>query len=31
MPIADAIQLGARCGVCNLMGRGPYSGQLDLR
>jgi ribokinase len=31
MPIADAIQVGARCGVANLTGRGPYSGQLDLR
>src|SRR5829696_2024362 len=31
MPIADAINLGARCGVANLMGRGPYAGQLDLR
>ena len=31
MPIADAIALGARCGVANLTGRGPYSGQLDLR
>ena len=31
LPIADAIQLGARCGVANLMGRGPYAGQLDLR
>jgi ribokinase len=31
MPIADAIHLGARCGVSNLTGRGPYAGQLDLR
>jgi ribokinase len=31
MPIADAIQLGARCGVATLTGRGPYAGQLDLR
>ena len=31
MSIADAIALGARCGVSNLTGRGPYSGQLDLR
>jgi ribokinase len=31
MPIADAIHLGSRCGVANLTGRGPYSGQLDLR
>jgi ribokinase len=31
MPIADAIELGARCGVANLTGRGPYAGQLDLR
>jgi len=31
MAIADAIALGARCGVANLTGRGPYAGQLDLR
>jgi ribokinase len=31
MPIAEAIELGSRCGVANLMGRGPYAGQLDLR
>jgi ribokinase len=31
LPIAEAIHLGARCGVANLMGRGPYAGQLDLR
>jgi ribokinase len=31
MPIADAIALGARCGVASLTGRGPYAGQLDLR
>jgi ribokinase len=31
MPIADAVHLGARCGVTNLTGRGPYAGQLDLR
>jgi ribokinase len=31
MPIADAIDLGSRCGVANLTGRGPYAGQLDLR
>jgi len=31
LPIAEAIQLGARCGVANLTGRGPYSGQLELR
>lgn len=31
MPIADAIELGSRCGVANLTGRGPYAGQLDLR
>jgi ribokinase len=31
MPLADAIHLGSRCGVANLMGRGPYAGQLDLR
>ena len=31
MPIGDAVALGARCGVANLTGRGPYAGQLDLR
>lgn len=31
MPIAEAVHLGARCGVSNLTGRGPYKGQLDLR
>jgi hypothetical protein len=31
MDIADAVALGARCGVSNLTGRGPYKGQLDLR
>jgi len=31
MAIPDAIALGARCGVANLTGRGPYAGQLDLR
>src|SRR5829696_1876808 len=31
MSIAEAIDLGARCGVANLTGRGPYAGQLDLR
>jgi ribokinase len=31
MSIADAIDLGSRCGVANLTGRGPYKGQLDLR
>jgi ribokinase len=31
MSIADAIHLGARCGVANLTGRGPYAAQLDLR
>jgi ribokinase len=31
MSMRDAIQLGARCGVANLTGRGPYAGQLDLR
>ena len=31
LPMRDAIQLGARCGVANLTGRGPYAGQLDLR
>jgi ribokinase len=31
MDIAGAVELGARCGVSNLTGRGPYKGQLDLR
>jgi ribokinase len=31
MSMADAIHLGSRCGVANLTGRGPYTGQLDLR
>jgi ribokinase len=31
LPIADAVQLGARCGAANMTGRGPYAGQLDLR
>jgi ribokinase len=31
MSMRDAIALGSRCGVANLTGRGPYSGQLDLR
>ena len=31
LPMRDAIHLGARCGVANLTGRGPYAGQLDLR
>jgi ribokinase len=31
MSMRDAIELGARCGVANLTGRGPYAGQLDLR
>jgi len=31
LALRDAIQLGARCGVANLTGRGPYAGQLDLR
>ena len=31
LPMREAIQLGARCGVANLTGRGPYAGQLDLR
>jgi ribokinase len=31
MRIGDAVRLGARCGVANLTGRGPYAGQLDLR
>jgi ribokinase len=31
MPMAEAIELGARCGAANMTGRGPYAGQLDLR
>jgi ribokinase len=31
MPIAQAVELGARCGAANMTGRGPYAGQLDLR
>jgi ribokinase len=31
MPIAEAVALGSRCGAANMMGRGPYAGQLDLR
>ena len=31
MPIAAAVELGARCGAANMTGRGPYAGQLDLR
>jgi ribokinase len=31
MPMQDAVELGARCGAANMMGRGPYAGQLDLR
>jgi ribokinase len=31
MPIAEAVELGARCGAANMTGRGPYAGQLDLR
>ena len=31
MSMRDAVALGARCGVTNLTGRGPYAGQLDLR
>jgi ribokinase len=31
MPIAEAIELGSRCGAANMTGRGPYAGQLDLR
>jgi ribokinase len=31
MPMADAVDLGARCGAANMTGRGPYAGQLDLR
>jgi ribokinase len=30
MQIADAIELGARCGAACLSGRGPYSAQLEL-
>jgi ribokinase len=31
MSMRDAIALGSRCGAANMTGRGPYSGQLDLR
>jgi ribokinase len=31
MPIAEAVELGSRCGAANMTGRGPYAGQLDLR
>jgi ribokinase len=31
MPMAEAVELGARCGAANMTGRGPYAGQLDLR
>jgi ribokinase len=30
MPMADAIDLAARCGAACLCGRGPYAGQLEL-
>ena len=30
MPLADAIELGARCGAACLCGRGPFAGQLEL-
>ena len=29
MPLAEAIELGARCGAACLTGRGPYAGQLE--
>ena len=28
MPVADALELGARCGAACATGRGPYAGQL---
>jgi ribokinase len=31
LPMAEAIELGSRCGAANMTGRGPYAGQLDLR
>jgi ribokinase len=31
LPIAEAVELGSRCGAANMTGRGPYAGQLDLR
>ena len=31
LPIAEAVELGSRCGAANMTGRGPYGGQLDLR
>jgi ribokinase len=31
MPVAEAVELGSRCGAANMTGRGPYAGQLDLR
>jgi ribokinase len=31
MPIAEAVELGSRCGAANMTGRGPYAGQLGLR
>ena len=30
MPLAEALQLGARCGAWALTGRGPYGRQLTL-
>ena len=31
LPIAEAVELGARCGAACMTGRGPYRGQLDFR
>jgi ribokinase len=31
MPIAEAVELGARCGAACMTGRGPYAAQIDLR
>jgi ribokinase len=31
LPIAEAVELGSRCGAANMTGRGPYGGQLDMR
>jgi ribokinase len=31
LDMAQAIELGSRCGAANMTGRGPYAGQLDLR
>jgi ribokinase len=30
MAIAEAVQMGARCGAANMTGRGAYDGQLEL-